>query len=100
MRRYDRPAEAKEYAAISAGLKKNVYEKCWDASKGLLRDYIGSPTYSQHVNIMGILTDAIPHKDQRAVFERIDSDPSLTQTTFYYKFYLIRALKKVGTSTL
>ena len=96
MRRYDRPAEAKEYAAISAGLKKNVYEKCWDASKGLLRDYIGSPTYSQHVNIMGILTDAIPHKDQRAVFERIDSDPSLTQTTFYYKFYLIRALKKVG----
>ena len=63
MRRYDRPAEAKEYAAISAGLKKNVYEKCWDASKGLLRDYIGSPTYSQHVNIMGILTDAIPHKD-------------------------------------
>ena len=36
MRRYDRPAEAKEYAAISAGLKKNVYEKCWDASKGLL----------------------------------------------------------------
>ena len=56
MRRYDRPAEAKEYAAISAGLKKNVYEKCWDASKELLRDYIGSPTYSQHVNIMGILT--------------------------------------------
>ena len=45
---------------------------------------------------MGILTDAIPERDQQAVFERIVEDPSITQTTFYYKFYLIRALKKVG----
>jgi len=27
---------------------------------------------------------------------KLDSDPSLTQATFYYRFYLFRALKKVG----
>lgn len=37
-----------------------------------------------------------PNVTSRAVFERIVEDPSITQTTFYYKFYLIRALKKVG----
>ena len=88
--------DAREYASLSRELASRVYESCWDARRKLLRDYIGSPTYSQHANIMGILTDAIPKKDQRGVFETIVGDTSVTQTTFYYKFYLIRALKKVG----
>lgn len=96
MARFGRRHEAKEYAALRERLIRAVYAKCWDPARGLLRDYIGAETYSQHVNILGILTDAIPHRDQRAVFERLASDPTLTQTTFYYKFYLIRALKKVG----
>lgn len=93
---YGRETEAREYQIIRKSLISNVYKKCWDPARGLLRDYIGSQTYSQHVNIMGILTDAIPQRDQQAVFERIVQDPTVTQTTFYYKFYLIRALKKVG----
>lgn len=96
MEQYGKTEVAKEYETICRNLKRAVYEKCWDAERGLLRDYIGSETFSQHANIMGILTDAIPERDQQAVFERIVEDPSITQTTFYYKFYLIRALKKVG----
>lgn len=88
--------DAKRYAALSRSLTDRVYESCWDPQRGMLRDYTGGETYSQHTNIMGILTDAIPPKDQRKVFETITSDPSVTQTTFYYKFYLIRALKKAG----
>lgn len=62
----------------------------------MLHDYIGSPTFSQHANIMGILTDAIPAEQQQEVFNRIDSDTTISQATFYYRFYLTRALKKTG----
>ena len=53
-------------------------------------------TYSQHASIMGILSDAVPQEKQKALFEKLDKDTSLTQATFYYRFYLFRALKKVG----
>lgn len=73
-----------------------TYEQCWDEQRGMLHDYIGSPTFSQHANIMGILTDAIPAEQQQEVFNRIDSDTTISQATFYYRFYLTRALKKTG----
>ena len=88
--------KADEYDKLYKSLIKNTYDKCWDNEQGLLKDYIGSSTFSQHVNIMGILTDAIPEQQQQAVFEKLDSDTSLSQATFYYRFYLFRALKKVG----
>ncbi len=96
MERFGKKNEAKDYASLSRRLTASVYENCWDPRRGLLRDCIGGGTYSQHANIMGILTDAIPPKDQRRVFETITGDPSVTRTTFYYTFYLIRALKKTG----
>ena len=45
---------------------------------------------------MGILSDAVPHEKQQALFDKLNTDPSLIQATFYYRFYLFRALKKVG----
>ena len=43
-----------------------------------------------------MLFRSIPQEKQKEVFEKLDSDPSLIQATFYYRFYLFRALKKVG----
>ncbi|MDD3108392.1 MAG: alpha-L-rhamnosidase C-terminal domain-containing protein, partial [Alistipes sp.] len=96
MSHFGRTAEAKEYRAWSEQLTAAVYRQCWDAERGLLRDYLHAPSFSQQVNVMGILSNAIPVKQQQEVFRRLLSDSTLTQTTFYYKFYLIRAMKKVG----
>lgn len=96
MARFGEDDLAARYDALGNSLKQNTYNRCWDEGRGLLRDYVGSPTFSQHANIMGILTDAIPQADQRTVFERLDSDTTLAQATFYYRFYLTRALKKAG----
>ena len=96
MRYYGSPYDADKYEMISSRLKTSVYARCWDASKGLLMDYAGGRVSSQHVNIMGVLTDAIPRDAQKDVLERICNDSSLAKTTLYYKFYLFRALKKAG----
>lgn len=85
-----------KYQSLYELICKNTYQKCWDSDKQLLSDDPVHTSYSQHVNIMGILSDAIPQEKQKDLFEKIDSDPNLIQATFYYRFYLFRALEKVG----
>lgn len=89
-------ALAQKYSDIYESLVKNTLEKCWDEDRGLFFDDIGRTSYSQHANIMGILSDAVPAERQKEVFEKLDSDPTLIQATFYYRFYLFRAMKKAG----
>jgi alpha-L-rhamnosidase len=52
--------------------------------------------HSQHTNIFGILTGAIPEDDQKEIMENVLKDRSLIQATIYFRFYLFEALKKVG----
>ncbi|MDR0845689.1 MAG: alpha-L-rhamnosidase N-terminal domain-containing protein [Tannerella sp.] len=95
---FGEPDLAKKYANLYQSLIQNTWKQCWDDSKQLISDDIVRTSYSQHANIMGILSDAVPQEKQRALFDKLDSDPSLIQATFYYRFYLFRALKKVGLS--
>jgi hypothetical protein len=85
-----------KYTALREALCKNTYLRCWDDARKLMSDDATKKSFSQHASIMGILSDAVPVEKQQALFEKLDSDPSLTQATFYYRFYLFRALKKVG----
>lgn len=96
LRNFGEPALASRYDALYKTLCKGTREACWDSAKQLFSDDRPRTSYSQHANIMGILSDAIPVKEQRNLFIRTDEDPSLIQATFYYRFYLFRALKKVG----
>lgn len=82
----------KLYEAVLAAVKKN----CWDDTKKIFADDISHASFSQHANIMAILSDALPANDQQMLFNKIVSDTSFIQATLYYRFYLFRALKKVG----
>lgn len=73
-----------------------VYRSCWDPAKRLLADTPAKRSFSQQANILGILADAIPRAEEKAVLARVLGDPALTQTTYYFKFYLFRAMKKAG----
>jgi hypothetical protein len=53
-------------------------------------------TYSQHASIMSVLAGIIPGDIAKKVMQNVISDTSLSQATFYYRFYLTRALNKVG----
>ena len=93
---FDEPELAGKYNKLYESLTANTWKSCWDNDRQLLVDDLNKTSYSQHANIMGILSDAIPQDMQKTVFEKLDTDPSLIQATFYYRFYLFRALKKVG----
>ncbi|MEZ0243190.1 MAG: alpha-L-rhamnosidase C-terminal domain-containing protein, partial [Sphingomonas sp.] len=48
--------------------------------------------YTQHSNALAILTGAVPAADRRAVMERILTDKSLVQASYYFRFYVDEAL--------
>ncbi|HEV2418785.1 MAG TPA: alpha-L-rhamnosidase C-terminal domain-containing protein, partial [Terriglobia bacterium] len=89
-------ARASEDRALAARITRAVYQSCWDASRGLLADTPARQHFSQHATILGVLTGAIPAAEQRAAMQKVLSDASLTQCSYYFRFYLFKALEKAG----
>jgi len=88
--------ESTMYASRASSLKRAVYERCYDSSSRIFADTPEKTEFSQHTNVMAILTDAVPDEEKPGLFERILSDSSLIQTSLYYKFYQMRALSESG----
>ncbi len=93
---FNRPDEAAHYRTVAAALKTATYRECWDASRDLLADTPKKVDFSQHANVMAVLVDLIPHDRERDLMERVAGDTSLVPCTYYYRFYLDRAMQKVG----
>jgi alpha-L-rhamnosidase len=87
---------ADRYARRRDEVTGAIRKWCWDEEKHLFRDLPNANIYSQHVNIIAILTDALPENEQKALMQKIMTDKSLIQATFYFRFYLFRALVKTG----
>jgi len=81
---------------VAVGVTKGVRNACWDPTRHLIADTPARQHFSQHANILGVLTDAIPAAEQAGVMKTVLSDPKLTQCSYYFRFYLFRAMKKAG----
>jgi alpha-L-rhamnosidase len=93
---YGDPTQASHDRSLAARINAAVYRRCWDASRGLLADTPAPSHFSQHANILGVLTDTIPKNSQRAVMKKVISDSSLAQCSYYFRFYLFRAMVHAG----
>ena len=93
---YGEKYEAQQYRHLSASLKKSTFELCWNKEKGLLADTPEQTSYSQHANILGILTGMFDNQENTEVFDRMLHDTTLTPATFYFRFYLAEAMVSSG----
>lgn len=87
---------ADKYDQLYQQTTRAVHHLCWDETKQIYSDLPGGSTFSQHANILAVLTDALPENQQIALMEKVLNDKSLIQATFYFKFYLFRAMVKTG----
>jgi alpha-L-rhamnosidase len=62
----------------------------------LFRDAPDTTAYSQQTNVLAILADAVPASAQKALMERVLTDTTLTRASYYFSFYVLEALRKVG----
>jgi len=88
--------QAEHDRALASRIAAAVYKTCWDPTRHLIADTPARQQFSQHANILAILEDAVPRADQAALMKAVLSDASLAQATYYFRFYLFRAMKKVG----
>jgi len=97
---FARPTDAAHYRTLAATLRSGAYAACFDHKKGLMADNPEKKSFSQHAGIMGVLTGSIPVAERKEVMKKVLYDTSLSQATFYYRFYLTLALKKAGMGDL
>ncbi|HLR36731.1 MAG TPA: hypothetical protein VK084_01695, partial [Chitinophagaceae bacterium] len=103
---YGRDEKAKHYSELAASLAKETYRHCFDKKRmemanmpmlKLRKEHQPiKKKFSQHAGIMAILAGAIPENEEGKVMNKILNDTSLSQATFYFRFYLNRALIKTG----
>ena len=90
------PGLADHYRSLARKVRDAVRSHSWDAARGLFRDTPEGSTYSQQANVMAVLTDTVAPSDQAALMERVLSDTTLTQSTYYFSYYQLEALRKAG----
>jgi hypothetical protein len=90
------PGLADHDRSLARKVRDAVRSRSWDPHRGLFRDVPDGNTYSQQANVMAVLADAVAAGDQAALMERVLSDATLTQSTYYFSYYQFEALRKAG----
>jgi alpha-L-rhamnosidase len=89
-------ALADHYRELARGLKAATLRNCWDESRHLIADTPERKAFSQHANVLAVLSGCVEGEQARALMARVNTEPGLTQCTQYFRFYLLRAMKEVG----
>lgn len=93
---------AAEHRARASRVRPGLYTACWNAERGLLADNPDQKVFSQQANILGVLYDVVPKARQQDVLRHmIAIEPGTTpdgilSASYYFRFYLARALDHAG----
>lgn len=107
--KFGSPQRVAEYEAIFKKASAALTRSNWDSRYGLFADTPEKNSYSQEANILAVWLDVVPRSQQVAVLRRIlesrpeaattvdgNHVPPMSPLTFYFRFYLSRALEHAG----
>ena len=92
------PGMATLYRLRADSIIRATRTRTWDASKKLFRDSPDTVSFSQHTNVLALLTGAAPAAERRAMMEHVLADTTMAQATYYFGFYVFEALRETGLS--
>ena len=91
--------EAAHYRQLAAEINHDAYVSHFDPQRGLLWD-TPEHNYTQEVNTLAVLADAVPQNSQREIMERMLNEPAAVKSDpsdfMFFRYYFGRALKKTG----
>lgn len=93
---FGRADEAADYRARAAAVREAVRRMAWDEGRALFADTPARASFSEHANILAVLTGAVPPDEAPALLERMLAAGDLTPATYYFRFYLDRAMREAG----
>jgi hypothetical protein len=98
------PALAERYRTQAKTVRSDLANACWAPQRGLVADNPDQKNFSQQANILAVLYDVVPKDRQREVLAKVlQIDPGTTpdgvlSASYYFRFYLARALEHAGMS--
>ena len=97
---FGRNEKAREYRALADRINRSTFATCYDPFRTAVANTFEKKTFSQHASIMAVLSGAVPDSLNRSVMQTVLKDDRLSQATFYFRFYLTRAMKAAGMADL
>jgi alpha-L-rhamnosidase len=100
-------ARAAMYRTAADRAVTGVKKFCWNREYALFADTPAQKHFSQHANILAVWLDVVPREQQQEMLTRILSAtdagfrtdrkiPPMTAATYYFRFYLARAIEHAG----
>jgi hypothetical protein len=88
--------EAAQFEHEAAAIARAVRKRCYEKDHARVADTPAKTSYSDHASILAVLAGVVKKGERTKVMSRALYDPAMTQTTFYFDFYLNRALVAAG----
>lgn len=88
--------------ARAARVRSGLFAQCWSPEQGMIADTPDKKGFSQQANILGVLYDVIPQDQQKTVLRKMlaiepgTTPEGLLSASYYFRFYLARALDHAG----
>jgi alpha-L-rhamnosidase len=100
-------ARSSMYRTAADRAVSGVKKLCWNKEYALFADTPAQKHFSQHANILAVWLDVVPREQQQEMLTRILSGtdagfhtdrkiPPMTAATYYFRFYLSRAIEHAG----
>ncbi|HXK12586.1 MAG TPA: alpha-L-rhamnosidase C-terminal domain-containing protein [Vicinamibacteria bacterium] len=109
------PARATRHRERAEAITASVRRLAWDGGRGLVADTPAKRRFSQQANILALLAGAVPPGQEKPVLDRLlamprpsikvapstgGSEARVARASVYFRFYLARALEKLGEGEL
>ena len=111
--KYGSKERAGEYLSMIRKATEALNRENWDVEHGLYADTPAKRSWSQQANVLAVMLDVAPHEEQKRIIERVlaakenesisvggKTDPPLSSLSYYFRFYLSRALDHAGMGDL
>ncbi|MET0365264.1 MAG: hypothetical protein ABW169_11495, partial [Sphingobium sp.] len=97
------PARAQANRAAAVAASSAIRRNCWSQARGLYADNAAKTRFSQHANLLAVLYDVTAKDERQPVMNRIlapgkgiSAPEGITGVSYYFAFYLSRALDYAG----
>jgi hypothetical protein len=106
------PARAAAHRERARSTSEAVLRACWDAARRLVSDTPARTRFSQQANVLALWQDVVPLEHRAAVLDQVlaadargprggdparpDRGATMALASYYFRFYLARALDHVG----
>ncbi len=96
------PELAASYQARATHVRKGLFDKCWSAPRGLIADNPDLKNFNQQANILAVLYDVVPKDHRQEVLRKMlviepgTVPDGVLSASYYFRFYLARAMQHAG----